>query len=121
MLKILGKILPENKSIYLALTTIYGIGRNSSNQILKQLDIAPNIIVDNLTKDQVYNIQNYIENMDIKLEGKLKQQISINIKRLMDICCFRGSRHIKGLPTRGQRTRTNCKNCKKVINFIKTR
>ena len=98
--------IPENKRIEIALTYIYGIGRPLSAEILKAAKIDVNKRSQNLTPDEINILKNIIEK-NHKIEGDLRRQIMINIKRLKDIGSFRGSRHAKGLPTRGQRTKTN--------------
>jgi small subunit ribosomal protein S13 len=107
MARILGNNLPNKKSIYIALTCIYGIGRASSKKVLNQLGIDENIKVSDLTETNISNLRDILETDQYKLEGDLKRLISLNIKRLIDINSFRGRRHLKGLPVRGQRTRTN--------------
>jgi len=92
--------------VNIALRYIYGIGPVNAEVILKQIGINPITRVRDLTEEEVSRIANLIQN-DYKVEGDLRREVQMNIKRLMDIGCYRGSRHIKGLPTRGQRTRTN--------------
>jgi small subunit ribosomal protein S13 len=107
MVRILGNNLSNKKKIYIALTSIYGIGIPTSQRILKQLNINPDIKVSELTELNVSELRDMLETEEFKLEGDLKRLISLNIKRLIDINSFRGRRHLKGLPVRGQRTRTN--------------
>lgn len=107
MVRILGNNLSNKKKIYIALTCIYGIGIPTSKKILKQLDIDPNIKVSELNEANVSALRDILETDEFKLEGDLKRLVSLNIKRLIDINCFKGRRHLKGLPVRGQRTRTN--------------
>lgn len=105
MTRIAGVNIPENKRIEIALTYIYGIGRSLSNQFLKQTGINPDWRVSQLNVEQINNLRKLIEAQ--KIEGELRREKIMNIKRLKDIGCWRGLRHIKGLPARGQRTSTN--------------
>lgn len=107
MVRILGNNLSNKKKIYIALTSIYGIGIPTSRRILGELNIDPDIKVSDLTEGNVSELRELLETDQFKLEGDLKRLISLNIKRLIDINSVRGRRHIKGLPVRGQRTRTN--------------
>jgi small subunit ribosomal protein S13 len=104
--RIAGVDIPREKRIEIALTYLYGIGRSLSNQILSKAGIDPNKRTNMLTEEEVAKIRDIIE-QDQKIEGDLRKEVGINIKRLMDIGCYRGLRHRKGLPVRGQRTRTN--------------
>ncbi len=106
MARIAGVDLPKRKRIEIGLTYIYGIGRATAKNILQRLNISPDIKTDDLTDEQVNNIRKVIDG-EYKVEGELRTQISMNIKRLMDLGCYRGLRHRKGLPVRGQRTKTN--------------
>src|SRR3989344_6391561 len=106
MARIAGITLPNDKRIEIGLTYIFGIGRNTSNQILKQVNISPDIRVKDLTEDQTNKLRNIIEK-NFKVEGELKRETLLNIKRLKEIGTYRGSRHTKKLPVRGQRTKTN--------------
>jgi len=106
MPRIAGVNIPENKRIEIALTYIYGIGRPKSAGILKLAKIDINKRSQDLTPEEVNTLKDIIEK-NHKIEGDLRRQIMINIKRLKDVGSFRGLRHIKGLPTRGQRTKTN--------------
>ncbi len=108
MARIAGVDLPKNKRIEVALTYIYGIGRSLSRKILGELGINLDTRVKDLTEDEVKKIRDYIEN-NLKVEGELRQEVIQNIKRLMEIGCYRGIRHKRGLPVRGQRTRTNAR------------
>lgn len=108
MARIAGVDLPKRKRIEIALTYIYGIGRSTSNKILAQLNIDPDTSSDDLTEDQVTNIRKLIDN-EHKVEGELRTEVSMNIKRLMDLGSYRGLRHRKGLPVHGQRTSTNAR------------
>ncbi len=106
MARIAGVDIPREKRIEIALTYLYGIGRSLSNEILSQAGIDPNKRTNMLTDEEVAKIRDIIE-QDHKIEGDLRKEVNINIKRLMDIGCYRGLRHRRGLPVRGQRTRTN--------------
>ena len=108
MARIAGVDLPKRKRIEIALTYIYGIGRSASNKILAQLHIDPDTSSDDLTEDQITNIRKMIDN-EHKVEGELRTEVSMNIKRLMDLGSYRGLRHRKGLPVHGQRTSTNAR------------
>jgi small subunit ribosomal protein S13 len=106
--RIAGVDLPKNKRIEIGLTYIYGIGRSSSRRILEKLAIDIDTKTDQLTEDQVSSIRKVIDN-EYKVEGELRTEVSMNIKRLMDLGCYRGLRHRKSLPVRGQRTSTNAR------------
>ncbi|MCX7965531.1 MAG: 30S ribosomal protein S13 [Syntrophorhabdaceae bacterium] len=108
MARIAGVDIPRDKRIEVALTYIYGIGRTLSNKILSEAGIDPNKRTHALSDEEIAKIRDIIEN-SYKVEGDLRKEVSINIKRLMDIGCYRGLRHRKGLPVRGQRTRTNAR------------
>ncbi len=108
MARITGIDLPKNKRIEIALTYIYGIGRASSQKILNECGIDFNTRTDNLTETEVSKIREVIDK-NFKVEGDLRKEVSMNIKRLMDLGCYRGLRHRKGLPVRGQRTKTNAR------------
>ena len=108
MARISGVDLPREKRIEIGLTYIFGIGRSSSNRILKDAGVNVNTRVRDLTDDEVARIRDIIEKTQ-KVEGDLRREVALNIKRLMDIGCYRGLRHRKGLPLRGQRTRTNAR------------
>jgi len=108
MVRILGVLLPDEKKINYALTLIYGIGWPTSNKILTQLKIDKNKKVKDLNEEELRKITAYIEK-NYKVEGELKEEINENIKRLKEIACYRGIRHIKNLPVRGQRTRSNAR------------
>ena len=99
--------LPKEKRVEIGLTYIYGIGRTTSNKILAEAKVSPDIRVKDLTDDQVQAIRNAME--DYKVEGDLRREVALNIKRLTEIGCFRGIRHRRGLPVRGQRTKTNAR------------
>jgi small subunit ribosomal protein S13 len=117
MVRILGNNLSNKKKIYIALTCIYGIGIPSSKKILSQLQIDPNTKVAELDEKNISGLRDLLETEEFKLEGDLKRMISLNIKRLIDINSFRGRRHLKGLPVRGQRTRTNNRTSRRVSLF----
>lgn len=108
MARIAGVDLPREKRLEVALTYIYGIGRPSAEKILQEAEVAPEIRVKDLTEDQVNKLRRVIEG-NYRVEGDLKRQVSMNVKRLMDIGCYRGLRHRRGLPVRGQRTSTNAR------------
>ena len=108
MARIAGVDLPRKKRIEIGLTYIYGIGRSTSKNILAKLQIDPSTKTDDLTEDQITNIRKLIDS-EYKVEGELRTQISMNIKRLMDLGCYRGLRHRRGLPVHGQRTSTNAR------------
>ena len=108
MPRIVGVDIPKEKKIYVALQYIYGIGETVSQRILGQAGISPDVRAKNLTEDEVSRIAAIIQK-EYRTEGNLRREVSINIKRLMDIQAYRGIRHKKGLPVRGQRTRTNAR------------
>ncbi len=108
MARISGVDLPRNKRIEIALTYIFGIGRITSLHILTKAGISPALKSDQLTDDQIKRIRDVI-NEDYKVEGPLRTEVQMNIKRLIDIGCYRGTRHKKGLPARGQNTRNNAR------------
>jgi small subunit ribosomal protein S13 len=109
MARISGIDLPKEKRIEIALNYIYGIGPSLSKKILAKSGVSPDIRVKNLKDDEVGRIQTAINAENIKVEGDLRREVSMNIKRLIDVGTFRGSRHRKGLPVRGQRTKTNAR------------
>jgi len=106
--RIAGVDLPRNKRVEIGLTYIYGIGRTSSRRILEKVNIDLDMKTDQLTEDQISNIRKAID-AEYKVEGELRTQISMNIKRLMDLGSYRGLRHRKSLPVHGQRTSTNAR------------
>lgn len=106
MARIAGLNLPPNKRIEIALTYLYGIGLTLSKKILKKLDINPDTRTKNLTEEEVNRIREAVEK-NYKVEGELRREILSNVKRLKEIGCYRGTRHSRGLPVRGQRTKTN--------------
>ena len=107
MARIAGVDLPREKRVEIGLTYIYGIGRTSSNKILAKANVNPDIRVKDLTDDQVQEIRKAMEGY--KVEGDLRREVALNIKRLTEIGCFRGMRHRRSLPVRGQRTKTNAR------------
>ena len=108
MARIAGIDLPRNKRIEIALTYIFGIGRTSARDICKKAEIEGTVKTDVLADSEVVRLREIIEN-DYKIEGDLRREVSQNIKMLMDIGCYRGLRHRRGLPVRGQRTHTNAR------------
>ena len=107
MARIAGVDLPKEKRVEIGLTYIYGIGLSRSQEILKKAGINPDIRVKDLTDEQVQAIRNAMEGYT--LEGDLRREVALNIKRLTEIGCYRGTRHRRGLPVRGQRTKTNAR------------
>jgi len=108
MARIAGVDLPRNKRMEIALTYIYGIGRKTAQDILRAANIDFGTNSDNLTEDEVRRIREILD-ANYKVEGDLRREINMSIKRLMDLKCYRGIRHMKGLPVRGQRTHTNAR------------
>ena len=108
MARIAGVDLPREKRVEIGLTYIYGIGRHTANQILAETKINPDTRVKDLDENDVAKLRNYIEH-NLTVEGDLRKEVSLNIKRLTEIGSYRGTRHRKGLPVRGQNTRTNCR------------
>ena len=108
MARIAGIDLPRNKRVDIALTSIYGIGRQRSTEILDRADVSGGIRTDDLSEEQVRRIRQVIE-AGYKVEGDLRREVNMNIKRLMDLNCYRGIRHKRGLPVRGQRSHTNAR------------
>ena len=108
MARISGVDLPREKRVEIGPTYIYGIGRTSADQILKAADVNPDTRVRDLTDDEVRRLSDII-NADYTVEGDLRREIAMNIKRLQEIGCYRGIRHRKGLPVRGQKTKTNAR------------
>ncbi|MDQ3907081.1 MAG: 30S ribosomal protein S13 [Acidobacteriota bacterium] len=108
MARVVGVDLPVNKRVEVGLTYIYGIGRSRSSSILKEAGVDPNVRVRELNEDQLGRIRNVIEGQG-EVEGDLRKRTQMDIKRLMDIGCYRGLRHRRGLPVRGQRTHTNAR------------
>ncbi len=108
MARIAGVDVPREKRVEIALTYIYGIGRSASNRILEKTQISPDTRVDALSEEDVTKLRSVIEG-EYRVEGNLRSEVAMNIKRLMDIGCYRGLRWRRGLPVRGQRTRTNAR------------
>lgn len=108
MARIAGIDLPKNKRMEIALTYIYGIGRSTASKILEEAKVDPGTKSDDLTEEQITAIRRVIDTQ-YKVEGDLRAEVSMNIKRLMDLGCYRGLRHRRGLPVRGQRTHTNAR------------
>ncbi len=108
MARIAGIDLPKNKRLEIALTYIYGIGRATARRILEESNLDPNMNSDRLTEVDVAKIREVLDR-SYKVEGDLRREITMNIKRLMDLGCYRGLRHRRGLPVRGQRTHTNAR------------
>lgn len=110
MARIAGVDLPKEKRVEIGLTYIYGIGRKSAEKILAATGISPDTRVKDLTEDDEIKLREYIDkNFDV--EGDLRRDVALNVKRLVEIGCYRGVRHRKGLPCRGQRTKTNARTC----------
>ena len=108
MARISGIDLPRDKRVEVALTYIYGIGLHTSQELLRRTGINPDTRVRDLTEDEVSRLRDIIDK-ELRVEGDLRREVSMNIKRLMDIGCYRGLRHRRGMPVRGQRTRTNAR------------
>lgn len=108
MARIAGVDIPRDKTVNVSLTYIYGIGHTTSAQVLEQVGIDPTTRVRDLTDAEVTRLREVIER-DLVVEGDLRREVQMNIKRLMDIGCYRGLRHRRGMPVRGQRTRTNAR------------
>jgi small subunit ribosomal protein S13 len=106
--RIAGVDLPKNERIEIGLTRIFGIGRALSQKVLSETKVTPNTRVKDLTDEEIVKIRTIIDR-DFRVEGDLRRDISMGIKRLMDISCYRGMRHRSGLPVRGQRTKTNAR------------
>ena len=111
MARISGVDLPREKRVEIGLTYVYGIGRTSASRILTAAGVNPDTRVKDLTDDEVKNIQEVINESQL-VEGDLRREIALNIKRLQEIGCYRGIRHRKSLPVRGQKTKTNARTCK---------
>ena len=109
MARIAGVDLPREKRVEIGLTYIYGIGRVSSTKILEAAGVNPDTRVKDLTDEEVAKIRDAIDALQITIEGDLRREIALNIKRLQEIGCYRGIRHRKGLPVRGQKTKTNAR------------
>ena len=109
MARIAGVDLPREKRIEIGLTYVYGIGRTTSNKILAEAGVNPDTRVRNITDDEVRKIAEAIEKLGVEVEGDLRREVALNIKRLQEIGCYRGIRHRKGLPVRGQNTKNNAR------------
>jgi small subunit ribosomal protein S13 len=109
MARIAGIDIPREKRVEVALTYIFGIGLSRSQQILAKTRVSPDTRVKNLTEDEVARLREFIDRSTFKVEGDLRREVDMNIKRLIEIGSYRGQRHRKGLPLRGQRTRTNAR------------
>ncbi len=108
MARIAGVDIPNNKRVEIALTYIYGIGRKSAMDILAKTGVNPDTRAKDLTEDEIAKLRDVIEN-EYTVEGDLRRDVALNIKRMVEINCYRGIRHRKGLPVRGQRTKTNAR------------
>ncbi len=117
MARIAGVDLPKNKRVEIGLTYIYGIGRKSAEEILANTGVNPDTRVKDLSEDDVSKLRDYIDHNFI-VEGDLRRNVALNIKRLIEIGCYRGVRHRKGLPVRGQRTKTNARTRKGPVKTI---
>ena len=109
MARISGVDLPREKRVEIGLTYIYGVGRATSNRVLAEANVNPDTRVRDLTDEEVKRITTALENDHVLVEGDLRREIALNIKRLQEIGCYRGIRHRKGLPVRGQKTKTNAR------------
>ena len=112
MARIAGVDLPREKRIEVGLTYVYGIGQSTADEILAGTGINPDTRVKDLTDEEEAKIRDYIDKNNIMVEGDLRRNVALDIKRLTEIQCYRGVRHRKGLPCRGQRTKTNARTCK---------
>lgn len=121
MVRLLGNNLSNKKKIYIALTCIYGIGISKSLEILNKLEINKNKKVAHLNEKEISSLRDILESEILKYEGNLKRQIALNIKHLIDINSARGKRHLKSLPVRGQRTRTNSRTSRRKNIFIRAK
>ena len=108
MARIAGVDLPREKRVEIALTYIYGIGRNIADEIIEATGVNPDTRVKDLTEEDIGKLRDYIDH-HVKVEGDLRREVSMNIKRLMEISCYRGLRHRRGLPVRGQNTKQNAR------------
>ena len=120
MARIAGIDLPKDKRVEIGLTYIYGIGQKTSAKILAETGVDPDIRVKDLSEDDVAKLREYIDH-NITVEGDLRREVALNIKRLVEICCYRGVRHRRGLPVRGQRTKTNARTRKGPVKTIATK
>ena len=108
MARIAGVDIPRNKKVGISITYIYGIGRSNGSAILRKANVNPEARVRDLTEEEVGRIREVVDR-EYRVEGDLRREVQLNIKRLMDIGCYRGLRHRRGMPVRGQRTRTNAR------------
>ena len=118
MARISGIDLPREKRVEVGLTYIYGIGLSTSQKLLKEAEVNPDTRVKDLTEEQVQAIRKAIDANHLLLEGDLRREVALNIKRLTEIGCYRGLRHRRGLPVRGQRTKTNARTRKGPRNLV---
>ena len=109
MARIAGVDLPREKRIEIGLTYVYGIGRATSNKLLKEAGVNPDTRVRDITDEEVKKISEALEKLNVMVEGDLRREVALNIKRLQEIGCYRGIRHRKGLPVRGQNTKNNAR------------
>ncbi|NUS44776.1 MAG: 30S ribosomal protein S13 [Mycobacteriaceae bacterium] len=109
MARLMGVDLPREKRMEIALTYIYGIGRTRSKEILAATGVSPDLRSKDLSDDQVTQLRDYIEGSDLKVEGDLRREVQADIRRKIEIGCYQGLRHRRGLPVRGQRTKTNAR------------
>ncbi len=109
MARIAGVDLPREKRIEIGLTYVYGIGKKSSQQVLEKANVSRDIRVKDLTDDEVGRIREALDSLNLTLEGDLRREVALNIKRLVEISCYRGIRHRTGLPVRGQKSKTNAR------------
>lgn len=119
MVRLLGNNLSNRKKVYIALTAVYGVGIPTSYKILGSVNVDPEKKVADLTETEISAIRDALESNEYQLEGDLKRFVSLNIKRLVDISSVRGRRHIRGLPVRGQRTRTNNRTSRRLGLFTR--
>ncbi len=117
MARIAGIDLPRDKRIEIGLTYIYGIGQKTATKILKETGVNPDVRVKDMSEDDVAKLRDYIDK-NLTVEGDLRRNVALNIKRLVEIGCYRGVRHRKGLPVRGQRTKTNARTRKGPVKTI---
>ena len=108
MARVIGVDIPNNKRLPFALTHIYGVGRTTADKIIKDLDLDPNMKAGDLTEEQLTTLATHVQK-EYEVEGQLRRQLAASISRLRDIACYRGIRHRRSLPVRGQRTRTNAR------------
>jgi small subunit ribosomal protein S13 len=111
MARVIGVDIPNNKRLPFALTHIYGVGRTTADKIIKDLDLDPNMKAGDLTEEQLTTLATHVQK-EYEVEGQLRRQLAASISRLRDIACYRGIRHRRSLPVRGQRTRTNARSRK---------